>query len=78
MQTVPPKLQSDLAGVIEASARRWPVETVFFLRQILSISHGSGVPRITRRCLPLFSPVLQASLRAAMQAQAVRQTDLRQ
>ena len=78
MQTVPPKLQSDLAGVIEASARRWPVETAYFLRQILSISQGSGVQRITRRCLPLFNPDLQASLRGAMQAQAARQAELHQ
>ncbi len=73
MQTIPPKLQADMASLVEATSRRWPTETAFFLRQMLSISHGSGVARITRRCLPLFDSGLQVSLRGAMQAQADRQ-----
>lgn len=61
-------LFTDLQAALEALARRTPVETVYFLRQALSMSPGAGTSRLVRRCLPLFEPAQQASLRAALQA----------
>ncbi len=68
VQSTPPALQTDLQVALEALARRTPVETAYFLRQALSMSPGPGTARMIRRCLPLFSPDQQASLRAALQA----------
>ncbi len=61
-------LFTDLQAALTALARRTPVETAYFLRQALSLAPGPGTSRLVRRCLPLFGPEQQASLRAAMQA----------
>lgn len=68
VQRSPNSLMTDLQAVIEALARRTPVETAYFLRQALSLAPGAGISRLIRRCLPLFSPEQQASLRAVLQA----------
>lgn len=61
-------LFTDLQAVLEALARRTPIETAYFLRQALSMAPAPGTSRLVRRCLPLFGPAQQASLRAALQA----------
>ncbi|MEA4906870.1 MAG: DNA alkylation repair protein [Anaerolineaceae bacterium] len=59
-------LQSDLAEVLEELAKRSPVETAYFLRQILSLSQHPETLRLVRRTLPALTPQAQASLRSAM------------
>lgn len=68
VQNISAPLQTDLQIAVEALARRSPVETVYFLRQSLSIAVGQGTARLIRRCIPLFDPAQQASLRSALQA----------
>ena len=60
-------LQTDLQIAIETLARRSPMETIYFLRQTLSISSAPATSRLIRRCLPAFEPAQQTSLRAALQ-----------
>lgn len=76
MRSIPAKLQGDLMTILEATAKRWPTESAFFLRQQLSISQGPGVPRIIRRCLPLLSLEQQASLRNALQIYTSREAEV--
>jgi hypothetical protein len=68
VQQLPAALFTDLQAVIEALAKRTPVETAYFLRQALGMAPGPGMARLVRRCLPCFNPAQQASLRAALQA----------
>ncbi len=72
VQRSPAALQTDLHAALETLARRTPIETAYFLRQALSMSPGPSVARLIRRCLPLFDPYQQASLRAALQAAGTR------
>jgi hypothetical protein len=66
-QASPTGLHADLVEVIKALIQRSPVETAYFLRQILAISSNPNTARVVRRLLPEFSPDLQASLRKALQ-----------
>jgi DNA alkylation repair enzyme len=68
VQSTPTALQIDLQAALEALSRRTPIETAYFLRQALSMAPGQGTARLVRRCLPLFDPEQQASLRAALHA----------
>lgn len=69
-QAPAPAVQTDLMVTLQALARRSPVETVFFLRQILSISNSSLIPVLVRRCLTEFPPEQQTVLRAALEAKS--------
>lgn len=68
VQNITAPVQTDLQIAIEELAKRSPVETAYFLRQSLSIAVGQGTARLVRRCMPLFDPAQQASLRSALQA----------
>jgi hypothetical protein len=68
VQSSPTALQTDLHAALETLSRRTPIETAYFLRQALSMAPGPNTARLIRRCLPLFAPPQQASLRAALQA----------
>lgn len=68
LQTTPAALNADMQAVMEVLARRSPAETAYFLRQTLSLSTGQATARLVRRCMPLFTPEQQSSLRAALQA----------
>jgi hypothetical protein len=68
VQNVPPALNTELSEVLLALSRRSPTETAYFLRQALSIATGPATARLARKCLPLFGPQQQASLRAALQS----------
>jgi hypothetical protein len=65
---LPTNLQTDLLAVLQALARRSPAETAYFLRQILTLVSDPQIPRLVRRCLPIFSPETQAGLRAALKS----------
>lgn len=67
---MPRSLQRDLLEVLEALARRSPKETLYFLRQVLNVSHSAEVPRLLRRCLPFFEGETQNALRAALKTYA--------
>jgi hypothetical protein len=68
VQNIPPRLYPDLYATLEVLARRSPLETAYFFRQVLPMAGGPATARLVRRCLTLFSPAQQASLRAALQA----------
>jgi hypothetical protein len=68
MHGLPANLQADLLAVLQALARRSPAETAYFLRQMLTVVQDSLIPRLVRRCLPIFTPEIQASLRAALKS----------
>ena len=53
--------------VIAALAERTPVETVFFLKQLLALTPGAGIERTVRRYLPFFPEEYQKKLQAALQ-----------
>lgn len=58
--------QYEVLRVINHLARRSEVETVYFLKQVMSLSTAPGMGRFLRRAVELFSPPMQQSLRAAM------------
>src|SRR5271157_2489711 len=67
LQSAPPAIQVELIAVISALARRTPKETVYYLRQVLTVAQGAGAERLIRKALPAFNPEDQASLRSALQ-----------
>lgn len=68
VQTPTQKLLTDIYAIMDALIKRSPTETAYFLRQTLAITSGPGTARLIRRCLPTFSPELQAGLRTALKA----------
>lgn len=58
--------QYELLNVIEHLAQRSEVETVYFLKQVMSLSTDPGMGRFMRRAIDLFSAEMQESLRSAM------------
>ena len=63
-----PLVLPTLTHVLETLARRSPMETVYFLRQILGSPTPPGTIRIVRRIMPLFDPDTQNSLRKMLLA----------
>ena len=61
-----PELFNDLSAVLIALAERTSVETVYFLRQVLSSPIAKETPRLARRVLPQLTTAQQESLRAAL------------
>jgi len=55
--------QFELLSVIEHMAQRSEVETVYFLKQMVSLSTDPEMDRFMRRVLDVFSPPMQESLR---------------
>jgi hypothetical protein len=60
-------LQSELQKVLTSLARRSPVETGYFLRQILATNNEPTLQRLIRRCLPSFPLEIQIRLKGALQ-----------
>lgn len=58
--------QINTIQVIAALAERTPVETVFFLKQLLTLTPGTGIERTIRRYLPSFPEEYQKKLQAAL------------
>jgi len=69
LQSAPPALLSDLQDVLEACLRRSPIETGFFLRQLLIMTTAPGLPRLVRRIFSQLPPATQANLRDLLQSQ---------
>lgn len=55
-----------LINLIEALADRLPVETAYFLRQALSISQSSELPRLIKQCLGFFPEDVRESLSSSV------------
>jgi len=68
-------LSSELQKVLVSLARRSPVETGYFLRQILATNSELSLQRLVRRCLPSFPLVTQVRLKTALQARSTPQRD---
>lgn len=60
------RVLSPLFKVIEALAKRSPVETVFYLKTIITKPHSPELPRLFRRLLPAFPAEQALSLRTAL------------
>jgi hypothetical protein len=67
LQSAPGAIQVELIEVISALARRTPKETVYYLRQVLTVAQGTGATRLIRKALPAFDAEGQASLKSALQ-----------
>ncbi len=65
-QAAPAALHPELVRVTVALARRSPVETVYMIRHALSISSAESLPRLVRRCLPVFDASTQERLRRSL------------
>ena len=63
-----PLVLPTLQDVLETLAQRSPMETVYFLRQILGSPTPPGTIRIVRRLMPLFDADTQNSLRKMLLA----------
>ena len=59
-------VQDELLDVLKTLAERSPAETVYFLKQVLSMGPDPRVPRLVRRCLPFFEGEWRASLQAVL------------
>jgi len=53
--------------VVAALVERTPVETVFFLKQLLALTPGKGIEKTIRRFLPSFPEEIQKNLQIALQ-----------
>jgi hypothetical protein len=61
-----PRVQSSVYKVIEALAKRSPVETVYYLKTVIAKPHSPEIPRLFRRLLPTFPPEQALSLRTVL------------
>jgi len=68
--TLEPDIQYDLHIALEHLAKRSEVETVYFLKQILTRSKNTSLDRFIRRSLEYFSPTAQNSLRQSLRQKA--------
>jgi hypothetical protein len=68
--TAPSRLHGELLEVLQSLVRRSPVETTYFLRQVLSSTSSAVSTRLIRQILPSLSPELQASLRKSLAARS--------
>jgi len=58
--------RSALVNLIEVLANRSPVETAYFLRQTLSLSQSSELPRLIKQCLGFFPGDIQENLKSSL------------
>jgi hypothetical protein len=68
LQSAPPVLLSDLQDLLEACLRRSPIETGYFLRQLLMMTTAPGLTRLVRRIFSQLPPATQVSLRDLLQS----------
>ncbi len=68
-------LSSELQRALTALARRSPIETGYFLRQILATNNDPALQRLVRRCLPAFPAENQARLKSALQSRPTHVKD---
>jgi hypothetical protein len=60
-------IQINTGMVLAALAERTPVETVFFLKQLLALTPGTGIEKTIRRFLQSFPDEYQKTLQTALQ-----------
>jgi hypothetical protein len=63
IEIAPPALQVDLADLLSALHRASPIETAYFLRQIITLSPNPQTAIMLRRILPALPVPLQEGLR---------------
>lgn len=68
IRSIPPALFNELNSLLILLAFRAPVETAFFLRQVLATPVGRDTPRLIRRLFPYFTSEQQAQLRSQMKS----------
>lgn len=66
LQSAPAAIQVELIEVISALARRTPRETVYYVRQVLTVAQGTAAARLIRKTLPAFDAEGQASLKIVL------------
>lgn len=66
LRSAPLPLFNDLGVLLATLARRAPVETAFFFRQVAASPIGKDTPRLIRRILPLLSESQQESVKSAL------------
>lgn len=59
-------LSAELQKALTMMARRSPMETGYFLRQITATTDDPALRRLIRRCLPAFPPETQTRLKTAL------------
>ncbi len=62
----PRQLQNELAVLLVELARRSPIETVYFLRQMLGLGISPDLLRLIRYCLPDFPEEVQTRVRVIL------------
>ena len=62
----PADLRSEMRAIIQEIARRSPVETAYYLRQVLEITQSTDAAWLARQCLPLLPRDSQESLRSVL------------
>jgi hypothetical protein len=65
IQEPQPEYRGTLITLIEALAKRLPIETAYFLRQAISISNSPQLSRLIKGCLPFFPEDIQKDLSAS-------------
>lgn len=66
IQNISPRHQTEALEIIRALAQRSPMETTYFLRQLLTLQASKEVLRLVRKSLPALPPALQERLRATL------------
>lgn len=66
LESAPATMQKDLANLVNALYAISPVETTFFLRQVVTLSTGTHIVQNIRRILPALPKPLQEVLRESI------------
>ncbi len=69
LESVDRTTMHELEPLITTLIRRSPVETSYLLRQCFNRTHNPILARLIRKCLPLFPPEGQSTLRKVIQEQ---------
>lgn len=67
LRSMPPTLASELQALLSALAGRSPVETAYYLKQMVNSAPNPALASLVRHCLSAFPPAVQAGLRAQLQ-----------
>jgi len=66
IQEPQPEYRGTFINLIEALAKRLPIETAYFLRQAISLSNSPQLSRLIKGCLPFFPEDIQKDLSASV------------
>ncbi len=62
------RIMNELRRLIQELAQHSPIETAYFLRQMLSLSSAQGTARLVRQTLQAFPPEIQLELKSAIKS----------